>query len=166
MNGLALKIGDAAKASGLTPKNIRYYEQIGLLPNVARHNGAARTGGNRLFRDSDVRRLRFIHNSRLLGLPLNDIAQLLRLMGPGICPGAHKKYREKLQLHLNLTAERIRQLTALHSELEGMISLSERGKLNGRCGCSTKPGVSTVEFHGATPAPRASNHPKSFADLR
>ena len=151
MNNFALTIGDAARASGLTPKNIRYYEQVGLLPNLARHNGAARTGGNWLFREPDVRRLRFIHHSRLLGLPLNDIAQLVNLMDPGMCPGAHAKYREKLQLHLELTAERIRQLSALQSELEGLISLSGRGKLNGNCGCLARPGTSTVAFHDARP---------------
>lgn len=145
----ALTIGEAAQVTGLTPKNIRYYEQIGLLPNLARRNSAARTGGNRLFRETDVRRLRFIHHSRLLGLSLNDIAQLVDLLEPGICPGTHRKYQEKLKVHLQSTADRIRQLGALQSELEGLIALSGRGEGIGSCGCLAPPQTQNVVFHEA-----------------
>ena len=149
----ALTIGEAARVTGLTPKNIRYYEQIGLLPNLARRNSAARTGGNRLFRETDVRRLRFIHHSRLLGLSLNDIAQLVDLLEPGICPGTHRKYEEKLKVHLQSTADRIRQLGALQSELEGLIALSGRGEGSGSCGCLASPQTQKVTFHEARPLP-------------
>lgn len=42
-----LTIGEAAKASGLTMKPIRYYERIGLIPRADRRNSQARTGGDR-----------------------------------------------------------------------------------------------------------------------
>ena len=144
MNGTALTIGEAAKACGLSSKNIRYYEQIGLIPKAARHNDSARTGGNRFYRDADLRRLRLIRSSRLLGLGLKDIAQLLDLLERGNCPGAQPKYREKLRHQLASVSERIERLIALQADLEEMIARSERGELNGRCGCSQNSGVLTA----------------------
>ncbi len=88
MNDGALTISQAAKACGLTPKTIRYYEQIGLIPRAARHNDVARTGSNRFYRDEDLRRLRFIRSSRLLGLGLNDVSALLAVSEGKGCPGA------------------------------------------------------------------------------
>ena len=112
MNGTGLTIGEAAKACGLSSKNIRYYEQIGLIPKAARHNLSARTGGNRFYGDADLRRLRFIRSSRLLCLGLKDIAQLIDLLERGSCPGAQPQYREKLRHHLTfgMSAEGGRRL--------------------------------------------------------
>lgn len=57
MTSREYSIGDAAKASGLTVKTIRYYEAIGLIPKAARHNSGAHTGGNRVYSEADVGRL-------------------------------------------------------------------------------------------------------------
>lgn len=139
MDDTPLTIGAAAKACGLTSKSIRYYEEIGLIPKAPRHNDAARTGGNRFYRGPDLRRLRFIRNSRLLGLGLDDIAELLELMEDGRCPGAQPAYREKIERHLLAIGEQIKQLAVLKGTLERLLSLAERGALEGRCGCSRTP---------------------------
>lgn len=146
MNGTGLTIGEAAKACGLSSKNIRYYEQIGLIPKAARHNLSARTGGNRFYGDADLRRLQFIRSSRLLCLGLKDIAQLIDLLERGSCPGAQPQYREKLRHHLTSVNEKIGRLITLQADLEEMISRFDRGDLNGRCGCSQNTGVSTPVF--------------------
>jgi MerR family copper efflux transcriptional regulator len=71
-----LKIGDAAQRSGMPSKTIRYYEDIGLIGPADRLDNSYRAYG-----ESDVRRLRFIHQARGLGFSLKDIAALLELYG-------------------------------------------------------------------------------------
>ena len=58
-------ISEAARASVLTTKTIRYYEQIGLILKALRRNteNAPHTGGDRVYGDVDVARLRFIHGT-------------------------------------------------------------------------------------------------------
>jgi len=52
-----LRIGDVAKLAGTTPRTIRYYEEIGLLPaSRARERGAHRT-----YAEEDVERLADLH---------------------------------------------------------------------------------------------------------
>lgn len=68
-----MNIGAAAEASGLPPKTIRYYEEIGLV-------APARTGsGYRDYSSDDVHRLRFLHRARSLGFPIEECRTLLSL---------------------------------------------------------------------------------------
>lgn len=69
-----LSIGAAAKASGVSAKMIRHYEEIGLLPRAQRSNG-----NYRLYGPQEVHNLRFIHRARSLGFPLETIRELLAL---------------------------------------------------------------------------------------
>lgn len=70
-----MNIGTAAEKSGLPPKTIRYYEEIGLLKADRAENG---------YRDysmPDVHRLRFLQRSRSLGFSVEECRQLLSLYG-------------------------------------------------------------------------------------
>lgn len=69
-----MNIGQAADASGVTAKMVRYYESIGLIA------AANRTDSNyRQYNESDVQTLRFIKRSRDLGFSLARIKALLSL---------------------------------------------------------------------------------------
>ncbi len=68
-----LRIQEDAADTGLTPRSIRYYEEIGLLEPAARSDGAYR-----LYDPSDLERLRFIRSLRDdAGFSLSQIGQLL-----------------------------------------------------------------------------------------
>ena len=68
-----LRIQDVADATGLTPRAIRYYEELGLLRRVARSDGAYR-----LYDETDLERLRFIKSLRdEAGFSLAEIGQLV-----------------------------------------------------------------------------------------
>lgn len=69
-----MNIGQASKASGVSAKMIRYYEQTGLIPK------ADRTGsGYRDYSDTDVHMLRFVRRARDLGFSVAEIGDLLGL---------------------------------------------------------------------------------------
>jgi MerR family transcriptional regulator, repressor of the yfmOP operon len=69
-----LRIGDVAKLAGTTPRTIRYYEEIGLLPAAAsRERGAHRT-----YAEEDVERLAdLLRLKDLLGLSLDELKALV-----------------------------------------------------------------------------------------
>jgi len=122
MDARGYKIGEMANSSGLTVKTIRYYEQIGLIPKAPRQNSGARTGGNRIFDESDLGRLRFIGHARLLGLGLAEIRQLLDVADGKGCPSKQPEYQEILKRHLAETDERINHLLGLRAALAGLLS--------------------------------------------
>jgi DNA-binding transcriptional MerR regulator len=69
-----LRIGDVAKLAGTTPRTIRYYEEIGLLP-VA---GGRQPGAHRTYAEPDVERLtELLRLKDLLGLSLEELKQLV-----------------------------------------------------------------------------------------
>jgi DNA-binding transcriptional MerR regulator len=71
--GRLLRIQEAAAETGLTPRSIRYYEELGLLSPAARSDGAYR-----LYDADDLERLRFIRGLRDdAGFSLAEIGQLL-----------------------------------------------------------------------------------------
>jgi len=70
----SLRIGDVASLVGTTPRTIRYYEEIGLLP-AARSRPSGR---HRVYTEADVERLREVMRLKdLLGLSLEELRMLL-----------------------------------------------------------------------------------------
>ena len=69
-----MNIGEAAAASGVTAKMIRYYEAIGLIPKAGRTDA-----GYRQYGPSDVDTLRFIRRARDFGMPMPRIERLIGL---------------------------------------------------------------------------------------
>lgn len=69
-----LKIGDVAKLAGTTPRTIRYYEEIGLLPS----SGSREPGAHRTYAQADVERLIEVMRLRnLLGMSLDGLKELV-----------------------------------------------------------------------------------------
>lgn len=73
-----MNIGEASKATGISVKMLRYYEQIGLV------RPALRTySGYRVYSEKDVATLRFVRRARDLGFQVKQIGSLLDLWRDG-----------------------------------------------------------------------------------
>ena len=69
-----LRIGDVARLVGTTPRTIRYYEEIGLLPEAP----ARPSGQHRTYTEAEVERLREVMRLKnLLGVSLEELKTLL-----------------------------------------------------------------------------------------
>jgi DNA-binding transcriptional MerR regulator len=136
-----LKIGDVAKLAGTTPRTIRYYEELGLLPAAdGREPGAHRT-----YAQSDVDRLiELIQLKNLLGISLGGLkdlveaednrAALKREWHEGVDdPVRRREILERLDDHaerqLELVRARREEIAALEAEL-----LDRRERISRRMG--------------------------------
>jgi MerR family transcriptional regulator, repressor of the yfmOP operon len=69
-----LRIGEVAKLTGTTPRTIRYYEEIGLLPAT----GDREPGAHRTYEEGDVERLtELLRLKDLLGVSLEELKDLV-----------------------------------------------------------------------------------------
>jgi MerR family transcriptional regulator, copper efflux regulator len=113
-----MKIGELGKRTGVPTKTIRYYEDIGLLPEPERAYN-----GYREYNDDAVLRLRFIRDAQATGLALTEIASILdlRSVGEGTC----HHVIELLERHLE---DLDRHLENLHATRDQLITLTKRAK--------------------------------------
>ncbi len=113
-----MKIGELGSRTGVPTKTIRYYEEIGLLPDPERTSN-----GYRAYRDDAVARLRFIREAQATGLTLTEIASILDLRGHG--EGTCHHVIELLDRHLYDLDVYIENL---HRTREQLVALTERAK--------------------------------------
>jgi DNA-binding transcriptional MerR regulator len=105
-----LRIGEAASRSGVTPRTIRYYEELGLLPRSEREQGK-----HRVYTESDVERLRELTRLRdLLGLSLDELRSMV------VAEDVRAEVRTALphlDTQLSLVRRRLAKLQELEAEL-------------------------------------------------
>jgi DNA-binding transcriptional MerR regulator len=91
-----LTVGQLARATGVPAKTIRYYEQVGVLPEPRRS-----AAGYRHYSRHDVHRLLFIRRARALGLSLATLKTLTAELDSGECltmrPRLHALVTEQLR---------------------------------------------------------------------
>lgn len=109
-----MNIGDAAAAAGVSPKMIRHYESLALIPEAERSEA-----GYRLYGDREVAMLQFIRQSRSLGFSIEQINALMSLWRDPARQSSDVK-----QVALGQLAEleqRQRELDQMRSTLEGLV---------------------------------------------
>ncbi|MEY8839460.1 helix-turn-helix domain-containing protein [Cribrihabitans sp. XS_ASV171] len=109
-----LSIGTLASRTGTKVQTIRYYEQIGLMPEPGRTDG-----GQRRYGEVELDRLSFIRHSRQLGFSLDAIRELLDLSDSPERSCA--QVDAVAQKQLRDVEARIARLQALRTELQRMI---------------------------------------------
>ncbi len=103
-----MNIGEAAAASGVSAKMIRYYERTSLIDPVERT-----ASGYRVYTSSDVHSLQFIRRSRDLGFSVAQIENLLALW----------RNRERASADVKaLALEHVERLCNKVAALEAMIA--------------------------------------------
>jgi Cu(I)-responsive transcriptional regulator len=111
----AFNIGNAARASGVSAKMIRHYEEIGLIPKARRSDA-----GYRLYTPDDLHLLRFIRHARGLGFSMQEIAALLGLWRNK--RRSSRKVRELAQAHLDDLDRKIADMLAMKATLGKLVA--------------------------------------------
>lgn len=107
-------IAEVCAATGLSPRTVRYYEEIGLLPGVRRSEG-----GRRVYGADEVERLGFITRLKALGLSLKEIAELNAVHAIGGSTEAMlERLRDLLDAHLRDVDRRLGELRDLRRQLD------------------------------------------------
>lgn len=108
-----MNIGQAAQASGLSSKAIRYYEDLGLvIPRRDQNNDY------RVYSDGDIERLRFLQRTRAVGLGIDECSELLALYTDS---GRRcEQVRQLLLEKIGMVDQQLSTLATLRETLMGM----------------------------------------------
>ena len=133
-----MNIGEAARASGVSAKTIRYYEAARLITTAGRS-----AGGYRVYTQADVHVLRFIKRARDLGFSIERIRRLLDLW--------HNKTRasrDVKRLALDHIAEITTKLAAMTTVRDAVQELADK------CDGDDRPECSILrDLEGGVPIP-------------
>jgi len=124
------QIGELANLLNISPRTIRYYEEIGLLNSVKRIEG-----GKRVYTDKDYQRLKFIQRLKHLGLTLSEMHELediyqIHRTNRKVLP----RLLELLDIHASKIDERVNSLLKLKTDI-----LSYREKIRQKLNLEGNP---------------------------
>ncbi|GLY75779.1 MerR family transcriptional regulator [Actinoallomurus iriomotensis] len=123
-----MRISQLAERTGVPATTLRFYETAGLLPA-----GRSRSG-YRLYGQESIERLAFIRAAKHLGLPLEEIAGLLRVWSSGSCADVKAGLRPRVADRLAETDARVGELTAFAASLRRALAhLDALPDRSGRC---------------------------------
>lgn len=108
-----MRIGELSEQSGVPTKTIRYYEEIGVLPEPPRSSSGYRDYGREA-----AARLGFVRAAQSVGLTLGEIREVLAVRDGGQQPCAH--VAGLIEQHAADLAERIAALRRMQRDLQRM----------------------------------------------
>lgn len=116
--------GEAAKKLGVGVQTLHYYEREGLIPPPERTES-----GYRLYSPELIERVGFIRKAQALGLPLEEIREVLQLAEGGACPCG--RVQAVLQERLAEVDRRLGELRSFRRALAALVDRS--AELSSRC---------------------------------
>ena len=130
-------IGRAAELSGVTPKMIRHYESLELIPKAART-----IGDYRVYTAADVHTLRFVRRARTLGFSMDEIGELLNL------------WRNKRRASAEVKRLALKHVAELDSKIEELQSMRcALANLAEHCHGDERPECPILDDLGRLPRP-------------
>ncbi|NNL68483.1 MAG: MerR family transcriptional regulator [Acidimicrobiia bacterium] len=108
-----MRIGRAAEQALLETSTIRFYESAGVLPEPVRSDA-----GYRDYDEPDVELMRFVRRLRALGLPLDDIREIVHLRVSGVAPC--QPVRDAIAREAEAVDDRMAELARLRGELRSL----------------------------------------------
>lgn len=142
-------IKEAAKRTGLTPKTIRYYEQMGLIPAVERSRPGFKANGYRLFTQRDINRLEFVKRAKHLSLSLAQVKELLTATERG---SGRPQLLALVEQKLSEIDDTVQDLRALRRALKEFRQRAENASEITRSCCEPVCGPLTCEPESRTAA--------------
>ena len=112
------RIGDMAQLVNTSIDTLRYYEKIGLLPNINRNSS-----GTRIYNDQDVSHLRFIQRAQKMNFSLAEIADLLKMREDP--QHARDDMRQLTANKLVEVEARLAEIQTLRNELQLLLNLCQ-----------------------------------------
>ena len=109
-----MRIGELAQRTGLNPKALRFYEEVGLLRASRRTES-----GYRIYGEAHLKQVEFILRAKRLGLSLDEIRDIMRLREGGEPPCVHVE--QLLQRRLLELQQVQRELKELQRDLESTL---------------------------------------------
>jgi MerR family copper efflux transcriptional regulator len=143
-----MNIGEAARASGITAKMIRYYESVDLIPP------ATRTGaGYRTYTERDVDTLRFIRRARDFDVPMDRVKLLVGL------------WRDNSRSSREVKAIALRQVADLEAKVTELVAMKDAlGELARTCRGDSLPDCPILKDLAGLSA--TSSHPRPAVPSR
>jgi Cu(I)-responsive transcriptional regulator len=136
-----MNIGEVSERSGLPPKTIRYYEDIGL---IRPRRGA---NGYRAFADADAHRLAFLGRARSLGFSIEECRALLALYADA--ERASGDVKQLAEAHLAQIDRKIAELASMRATLARLVR---------RCQGDARPDCPILDDLAGAPASAREEH--------
>ncbi|WP_116052067.1 MerR family transcriptional regulator [Amycolatopsis palatopharyngis] len=149
------RISQLAERAGVRPTTLRFYEQAGLLPAQRSESGY------RLYGDDAIERLGFITSGKRLGLPLEEIRDLLQVWEDGLCTDVRHRLRPMLATRIAEAEQRATELDAFTERLRQALTEIDGPPRPGRC----DPGCGFLHHqHDPQPTPIKLSPPRPTTD--
>ncbi len=130
-----LRVSGVAKRAEVPTRTVRFYADVGLLRPIARGEN-----GYRFFGPDAVERVHLLRRASRLGLPLREIAAVLRVAERSDCASAHLAFAEALRHRIAEVDRQARELSSIREQLVDLAAESDVGCTDALCLCRTRPG--------------------------